>query len=1616
LASPNLQVWVERFCNVKGGNVVQRQDRQPGQASFSFTSGFVSLGVGLLSGAIAFTDCLPVLGQSAITADTTLGSESSQVIQNFQGLPLEIISGGAERGQNLFHSFQQFNVAAGRSAYFFNANPAIVNIIARVTGNTRSDILGTLGTLSSQPVNLFLINPNGIVFGPQASLNVSGSFLASTANAVQFGDAGFFSATNPEVPAELLTVNPSAFLFNQIPTAAIANHSIANAGRDPSNSFGVLGLRVPDGRSLILLGGDVTADGGSMVAFGGRIEIGSAAGTGSVGLNIGENTLTLNIPENLARADVTLTNGAGFLATTGTTGGDVVINARNINVLNGSSIQTGIGRNLGTLGSQAGNIIFNAQETLTIAGGSSRVENNIYPGGVGNAGEIRLSANSIDLLQSTNGDGYIRNNISSEAEGNTGGIFIRSNSLSVRNGFQIQSLIYGEGNSGGVKIEVPTLVELDGLGQDDFPSGVFTNVEGGIGNAGDISIDTINLRLTNGAQIAATTEGTGNAGNIRINAQDQLLLLNSIIISEVTEGGGIGTGGDITISTGTLEMRDGSLLLADTENIGNAGNITINARETVVLTGEGPAPLNRSELISSQISTTVESQAEGKAGDIKISTGVLVMDDDAFISSNTRGRGDAGNILIDARNRISLSNGRIISEVTEGEGIGQGGNVSISTGSLEMRDGSSILADTEFLGSAGNITINARDAITLSGQDDEGFPSQISSTVESLAIGNGGDITITAGSLSLSDDAFISAKTEGQGNAGDISIESGLFSITGGAEVNTRSLGLGRPGSITVHGVDRFVIDGSGSGLFSTTRDSALAFEARNDAGQSLENAQDLTVDGTPQDRYRIVGVLGSEDDVDIYRIFLEGNQTFSATTSNRLTDRIGTDTRLFLFDANGQGIYFNDDVANNDVQSTLPAQHPLTPLAPGEYYLAVTSYANEALSAGGNIFGSGSFTDILRSTGAGGSLPLSNWDNGGTDEGGYIIDLTEIVAPLIPGQDGRGISIAAETLEVKNGAEINANTFGAGNAGSITIEGSNLFVETGGQITSSTSGSGAAGNINISADRVQMTDRGQVAASTSGTGIAGNISIRAAETVGLDNSRIATEVLPGAVVNAQQTANITIQTDSLALKNNAEITASTSGQGNTGNINIQANDRITLNNDSQITSTVNRGAIGDSQSIALQTPNLILRNNSAISAATSGHGNSGTIQILDSDRVRLNNSTISTQVNNGAIATQPGNINIQTDALALSNHAQLTASTGGQGNAGNILVRTSGNISLSGSTIQTVSRRNSRGAGGNIEMYSEAIELNASSITARSRGNGNAGNITLSINGQLTASESRITTSTARRDTQGGAINLQSGDVVLSDRSQINAQSEGRGLAGNVSLNVRDRLQLTDSDITTSARRSSGGDIQVNATRTSDGTIRLDTSGIVLLEGDSDITTDSQGDGGNIAIGGTGIIAFDDSDIVSRSSQERGGDITLSSFFSETNPPGSAEEFDGNEQVDLNAAGALESGRINTTDTSTIQNSLSDLPDAAVDVNQILANSCIVQTQQSGTFLVTGTGGLPQRPSDASLSPYATGTVRLLSEAPMAAADWQLGDAIVEPQNVYQLPDGRLVMSRECV
>lgn len=279
--------------------------------------------------------CTPV--RSQMIPDATLGSENSIVINN--GIS-DQIAGGAVRNNNLFHSFQEFNVNEGRGAYFIN--PAGVdNIINRVTGGNSSDILGKLGVIGGN-ANLLLINPNGIIFGPNSSLDIGGSFLASTANSINFADGDQFSATNPQ-PVPLLTVKvPIGLGFTTGTSGPIKvegyGHNlltIATVGAPVLGSGqSSMGLKTQPGKTIALVGGQVNFDGGILTTPSGRIEVGSIA-TGLVGMSSTPNGLFLSYDKVQNYQDIQL-DKVSLLDASGFWNGDIFLQGGNVTLTDAS--------------------------------------------------------------------------------------------------------------------------------------------------------------------------------------------------------------------------------------------------------------------------------------------------------------------------------------------------------------------------------------------------------------------------------------------------------------------------------------------------------------------------------------------------------------------------------------------------------------------------------------------------------------------------------------------------------------------------------------------------------------------------------------------------------------------------------------------------------------------------------------------------------------------------------------------------------------------------------------------------------------------------------------------------------------------------------------------------------------------------------------------------------------------------------------------------------------------------------------------------------------------------------------------------------------------------------
>ncbi|MCA1993312.1 MAG: filamentous hemagglutinin N-terminal domain-containing protein [Coleofasciculus sp. S288] len=733
--------------------------------------GIVSLHV--FSGSRAFAQNLPV-------PDDTLRTQIT---------PNNVIVGGTQNGVNLFHSFSEFNIGEGLRVDFFQEPTAgIENILSRVTGTDPSDILGTLGVLGD--ANLFLLNPNGILLGPNAQLDLrGGSFVGTTASAIGFPNDGEFSVNSLVEPGNpLLTVNPSAFIYNQVP-GPIINQSTA-------------GLEVNSGQNLFLIGGEVRVEnGGTLRAPGGRIELGGLADEGKVeieeiteGSNPGLNfpAVGLIFPDGVERTDVILSNGA-IVDVTGDSGGNIAINAQNVRLSGDSNVCAGIGANLldcpggnnfpGGTGSEAGNIVIDATEEVSLSQ-SSRITNNINDGATGN--QLRDIFETIDQFFETRDPSVL-----------FGSVVISADSLSLTEGASVSTSTFGDGNAGLVDVEANSvsisgfLPTPDGI---DEPSRLASVVLGAAtGQAGGITITTGSLSLTNGALLNTSTYGAGNTGAVGIEA-DSVSIDNAQITSNV-EARATGNALGIAIEADSISLSNDGKLRSSTSGAGNAGQV-------ILQTNGGTISLDDSEIFSN-----VEAGGVGAGGEIDIKTGSLLLLNGSQIQTLVRGAednqppgsGNAGKVTITASNEIELrgasrtqfdSQGRglpsaIFSTVNEGA-TGNAGNIDVEAESISLSDRARI--DTNLLGSGtpGTILLKITDSISLTGGaniqsvigsnavarlESNPFISEISgSLADETETGatKTGSITVLTGELSLDDKSFIDASTLGQGDAGAV--------------------------------------------------------------------------------------------------------------------------------------------------------------------------------------------------------------------------------------------------------------------------------------------------------------------------------------------------------------------------------------------------------------------------------------------------------------------------------------------------------------------------------------------------------------------------------------------------------------------------------------------------------------------------------------------------------------------------------------------------------------------------------------------------------------------------------------------------------------------------------
>ena len=696
---------------------------------------------------------------------------------------------GTITGSNLFHSFSDFNLLEGESATFSGPD-TIANILTRVTGNNPSNIDGLLRS-TIPDADFFFMNPNGVFFGPNAELDVDGSFVVSTADYIGFADGGRFDAANPE--SSVLTIaapNTFGFLDNN-PIGSIRIEGERSGSMQPSS------LSVKEGEELSLVSGDVLIVNGKLLApNSGGVSVISVGSGGEVVREVDEDGATIRLDgfDELGEIDF---SQASEINVNGVGGGKVTVRAKGLKLDNAD-----------ILAETTGNVDGKGMDIHLIGdlilGNASRLSTQTNSSGEG--GDNAIDAEMI--LITDPGSGI---NSSTNVDGKGGDLRIEANGVEVRNGGQILGDARGSGDGGNVTINAQRVL-MSG-GDSNFFTALTTRIAPGSLSAkgGDIHINANEIEIRKGANIDSTTFSTGNGGAIAIVADTILIdaeeaLSFTGIFSETLDQNDGGEGGNITVMTKDLEIRHGAGLISTlTSGSGDGGSITVDAA-TIRIDGRNS---NDFSGISAQTAGSIHG---GKGGSIIVNSTELELFNGATLDAASFGSGDGGEIIINAESILMDQHGLI--DISS-KGSGLGGNAQIIGESLRMREGALILASVSGSGDGGNITIEAG-TVLMSGS---GAETTMTTQIEPGSSGqHGGSIRIKANLLDITDGASISSSTMSIGHSGDIELDVGVIRIEGqGSQAltgvfNQSSLqfGGGNGGNIFVSG-DRLEVTGGGT-------------------------------------------------------------------------------------------------------------------------------------------------------------------------------------------------------------------------------------------------------------------------------------------------------------------------------------------------------------------------------------------------------------------------------------------------------------------------------------------------------------------------------------------------------------------------------------------------------------------------------------------------------------------------------------------------------------------------------------------------------------------------------------------------------------------------------------
>ena len=471
---------------------------------------------------------------------------------------------GQQRGANLFHSFSTFNIAQSQSAQF-GTIAGTTNIIARVTGGSASTINGNI----TANANLFLLNPQGVVFGGGASVNVNGAFHVSTADYLRLDDGSRFYS-NLSNTSVLTAAAPSAFGFLDSNVGAI---SLNNARLLQSSA-----------RSISLIGGNITLNNSYVGTPNGRINVASVASPGEVVLGTASLTATgftamgdIRLNQSALNSDgfqyletanvyvrggrFVMENESGIVGSTMFGGSsrtlDITVDSLNIGIFSGVNIES--------FGGGASTNATIRARSIDVQGGSEDAPTGIFigGGGVNPSGNLTIDTDSLRL----SGAGVLVGTGIVDSIGRAGNLTIRASSVEVLDNAALTAISAGAGDGGFINIATDTLTLRDrGSIQSVNASGLL-GIPGG-GDAGPISISARSVSVENNSVIVAANIGAGDAGGISVIASDSIYLRNgSAIATEASQG----AGGSINLSASRFVVSGSRISTSAGVSGGNIG-------------------------------------------------------------------------------------------------------------------------------------------------------------------------------------------------------------------------------------------------------------------------------------------------------------------------------------------------------------------------------------------------------------------------------------------------------------------------------------------------------------------------------------------------------------------------------------------------------------------------------------------------------------------------------------------------------------------------------------------------------------------------------------------------------------------------------------------------------------------------------------------------------------------------------------------------------------------------------------------------------------------------------------------------------------------------------------